>query len=69
MFGKYRLESRDVNRLGNHQDNLDVEKHIDDIVSVTDPKMEEKGFSAFIARGTTLYASTDDNTVEEEHVG
>ena len=46
-----------------------MEKHIDDIVSCTDPKMEEKGFSAFIARGTTLYASTDDNTVEEEHVG
>ena len=46
-----------------------MEKHIDDIVACTDPKMEEKGFSAFVARGTTLYASTDDNTVEEEHVG
>ena len=41
----------------------------DKAIELTDAALDEKGFSSFRARGYILFASTDDNENEEEHVG
>ena len=67
-FGKYRLESHHIDRIGGHWDDMDLEDP-DKAIELTDAALDEKGFSSFRARGYILVASTDDNENEEAHVG
>lgn len=69
QFGKYKLESRDVARLGGAQPDVDIGPFVDTILGRTDGPLDDKGFSQFICRDNVLFASTDDNLNAEAHVG
>ena len=69
QFGKYKLEKRDVDRLGKGQPDVDIGPFVDTILEKTDAPLDDKGFSQFICRDNVLFASTDDNLNAEAHVG